>query len=204
MNAIDNQSYLLQFCHNCFDTLLLKIIKSQLLWHLFSSFTDSFEWNHNTIFYVSMFSSQPFRPVWACCVRAGRRRTARLDRSGVSCDWSSRLNRRSWSWGWGNCRRPMRLNSWNLRTWGRWGENTHIKCCSLNPVWSGNVWCINSSFCGMNIKIAQGGVEVFLWHERGWSDLWRPVNIMWECKQKCILDRLSSSLVWVSAIVTFV
>lgn len=131
-----------------------------------------------------MFSSQPFRPVWACCVRGGRRRTARLDRSGVSCDWSSRLNRRSWSWGWGNCRRPMRLNSWNLRTWGRWGENTHIKCCSLNPVWSGNVWCINSSFCGMNIKITQGGVEVFLWHERGWSDLWRPVNIMWECKQE--------------------
>ena len=77
-------------------------------------------------FYVSS-TFQPFRPVWVCSTRAGQLHTARPDRSGGSCDWSSRPNRRSWSWGWGSCRRPTRLNNWSWRTWGRYGEDTQTR-----------------------------------------------------------------------------
>lgn len=118
---------------SCFWTNLL-ISESALIerllisWYVvfctYTVFTDSNQnsqlWMKSHAFFFVSF--QPSRTVWVCCVRAGRRRTARLDRSDGSCDWSSRPNRRSWSWGWGSCKRPMKLNSSSWRTWERWGE----------------------------------------------------------------------------------
>ena len=111
-------------------------------------------------FCCCFFTSQPFRPVWACCVRAGRRRIARLGRSDGSCDWSSRRNRRSWSWGWVSCRRLTRLNSWNWRTWGRWGEEKQTH--ETFPLW---IWSAQETsgaptvpfYSILNVKIGQCG-----------------------------------------------